>query len=175
MNRLKLNNKGMTLIELLIVLAIMGIILQVVYSVFFLGNKSFTISKNKGFSQQDARLVTEIVTKELRNAKKIDIDESKFNEDYYTLEFEEENNRLIRRDKDKNKAPTVIAEGSIEEILFNYSEEIDGIIKVTITTREKDEKYKLDFDILLENIPGYDKEPIGNILNSKIIYYIKYD
>jgi prepilin-type N-terminal cleavage/methylation domain-containing protein len=62
----KHNNRGMTLIEVLLSIAIFAIVLQVGYSMFFSGNKSFIIGSNRGHAQQDARIVAEHLNKELR-------------------------------------------------------------------------------------------------------------
>lgn len=172
MKKIKYNNKGITLIELLIVLAIMGIILQVIYSVFFVGNKSFIIGKEKGFAQQDARLIAEIVTKELRTAKEVSIDLSTISGNYYFLEFDKDNSRLIKQDKDKDKPPMIVAEGSIEKLSFNRdTEDTSGVISVTIIVKENNQSFSLDFDILLENLTDFNQI----ISDSNKIYYTKYD
>lgn len=49
----------------------MAIILQVVYSIYFVGNKSFTTSKDIGFAQQEIRNVSIALSKELKAAKQI--------------------------------------------------------------------------------------------------------
>ena len=73
MKKLKLNQRGITLVEVIISLAILVIILQVVYSIFFVGNKSFQTSRDMGFDQQETRNMSTHLTNQLRTAKIISI------------------------------------------------------------------------------------------------------
>src|SRR5690554_4573948 len=47
--------KGITIIELVLTLALIALLSQVVYSIFFVGTDTFAVSNNKGFSQQGVR------------------------------------------------------------------------------------------------------------------------
>lgn len=68
MNRLRLNQKGVTIIELLIVLAIGGIILALAFSLQGFGIRSFRMGTTRAEIQQNARLVDEVIKREIRNA-----------------------------------------------------------------------------------------------------------
>lgn len=68
---IKTNKKGITLVEVILTLALLSIVIGVVYSVFFAGNKSFEISKDTGLAQQDARLIAVHLDNELKFASKI--------------------------------------------------------------------------------------------------------
>lgn len=162
------NNKGITLIELIITIAIMAIVIQTIYSIFFVGNKSFNISKNKGFAQQEARIAMDIINKELRTAKEISKEESIG--EYYSLSIED--NKLSR------KAP----DGSGKKLfLFNSQAEIEfekiekGILYVKIKVVEgknrDEQEYIVNFSILLENLEGSSEE----LENLSKIYYSKYE
>lgn len=65
---IKNNRKGVTLIELILTLALLAILSQVVYSVFFVGADSFAVSSNKGFSQQGVRNTTMFLESEFKYA-----------------------------------------------------------------------------------------------------------
>lgn len=84
------NNKGITLIEIIVVLAIMGIVVTVVGSIFGFGTKTFKKTTDRGLSQQDERLVVTKVTNALRTARKIntvgDIDLKELNKDVLKVE-----------------------------------------------------------------------------------------
>ena len=66
-------NKGITLVEIIIVVAILGIIMTTISSVFNFGIKSFKITSDKGFTQQAERLIVTKVTKALRTSREVKI------------------------------------------------------------------------------------------------------
>lgn len=172
-----LNNKGVTLIELLIVLAIIGIILQVVYSIFFVGNKSFNIGKDRGFAQQDARIASDIVIKELRTAKSISFIDGEFTGKHYSLS-RNSSGQLIRTSFDGiNITETkVLFSGSLIGLKFNNKLNesnviVSGIVNGKIIAEEGKQQTSFNFDILLENIPNYNTV----ITDEETIYYTKYD
>ena len=72
--------KGVTLIEVVIVLAIFAMIIQVIYSVFFIGNKSYAISKDIGFEQQELRNTSIALRNRIKMAKGISISNLSENE-----------------------------------------------------------------------------------------------
>lgn len=69
------DNKGITLIELLVAIAIMSMVLAIGYNMYYYGTKSFTGGTTQAHLQQNARLVDEYFKKELRNVGDIKIDE----------------------------------------------------------------------------------------------------
>src|SRR5690606_22062190 len=101
MKSLRTNKKGLSLIELILSISLFLVTLQVVYSIFFTGQKSFLLSKNIGFAQQDARIVTSFIQKELRPIKNmyIDLDDTTLKldlsgeelKDYYIIGLNAEN------------------------------------------------------------------------------------
>ena len=178
MKNIKFDNKGLTLIELIVTIAIMGIALQMIYSLFFVGNKSFNFGKNKGFAQQNARTVSELLINELRTAKDIRFNEGTIKEEHFSLEVDNEN--LIKKTydsigtEDVEKRKTLFTD-FLESIEFNSQDtNANGIINITIKVVEEGNKvneiYSVNFNILLENILNY-KE--NNIQNK--IYYSKYN
>ena len=178
MKNIKFNNKGLTLMELIITIAIMGITLQMIYSLFFVGNKSFNFGKNKGLAQQKARTVSELITNELRTAKDIRFTEGTIKEEHFSMGVD--NGNLIK--KTYNSAGTediekrkILFTDSLENIEFNSQDaNANGIINITIKVVEKENKvneiYSVNFNILLENILSYKQ---NNIQNK--IYYSKYN
>lgn len=58
--------KGITLIEVVLTVALIGIVIPVVFSVFSIGTTSYNYSTNRGFSQQSVRAISDLLTKELR-------------------------------------------------------------------------------------------------------------
>lgn len=68
------NEKGVTLVELLLALAIISMILLLIGNVQLFGQKQFT-SQNKNIDQQaNVRLAAKMITKEIRKANEVEID-----------------------------------------------------------------------------------------------------
>lgn len=174
----------MTLLEVLIAAAIASIVISLLYSIFFLGNKSFTVSKEMGFAQQDARLMSTVITKELRTAMAIEISNdlnsphsikeklSNLNIteeiEYYSLEVEDQ--QLIKKQYNNGDPPgeKVLTLGKdIQEMKIDATQ--GGYIELIISGQEAQDKQILN--IRLEN-----KEIVGGTSTeeTKVLYYAKY-
>lgn len=177
MMRFKKNKgqQGVTLVELLFAVVLMGIIIQVSYSIFFVGTKSFQTGVDRGMNQDDFRMLREVLAKELRNASYLGLNEpdSSTSQDksystYYSLEIEkdlEEGYYLLKKEYPGNgnsKLPKLPDE--ISNMKFSYSE---GMIKVaTFLLGEESSK---EFNILAENHLRIDGS-IELSLGKKIFY-----
>lgn len=74
MNRFTLwSAKGVTLIELLIAMALVGIVFIVLFSLFFYGNNTFIISSSQYDLQSEVRLAMDIIIKEVRFASYLEL------------------------------------------------------------------------------------------------------
>ncbi len=62
------NQKGITLVELILVIAVLGFIMAAALSFFLFGTRTFTLGSNQARVQQESRLVTTIVAADLRTA-----------------------------------------------------------------------------------------------------------
>lgn len=67
------NEKGVTLIELLIAMAILGIVLSVAYSLLFYGNTTFSHGNRQYNTQSSVRIAADYAEQELRFATTISI------------------------------------------------------------------------------------------------------
>ncbi|MGI6142068.1 MAG: immunoglobulin-like domain-containing protein [Caldicoprobacterales bacterium] len=65
--------KGITLVELVIAMAIFGLVLSIAFSLYFFAIKTFASGGNQSNVQSEIRLAADYMTKELRNAYKIEI------------------------------------------------------------------------------------------------------
>lgn len=65
--------KGLSLVELLIVLALLGIILAVGYNYFYFGTQAFARGERYAIAQQASRHASDIITREIRFAHEIEI------------------------------------------------------------------------------------------------------
>ncbi|MGM0438436.1 MAG: pilus assembly FimT family protein [Bacillota bacterium] len=69
-----MRNKGFTLVELLVVIAVAGLLLAVVLSVLLSGFENFGLGSDRADRQSDIRLVESIIHNDLRNAMCVSID-----------------------------------------------------------------------------------------------------
>lgn len=67
------NEKGLTLVELLVSLAILSIVLALAYSLFFHNFQVFDRGEAQSEIQYEVRMVSDYITRELRNAKKVSL------------------------------------------------------------------------------------------------------
>jgi len=126
MSKFIINNKGVTVVELLLVIAIGGLILGMALSLQNFGLRSFIVGTSQAEIQQNARLIDEIIRREIRNADKIDLTDNggALNK---KMEFDSNNNRFLFGESGSNY---VEIEG-IENVTF-VADENDRIIRFLI-------------------------------------------
>lgn len=90
------NRKGVTLIELLIVIALIGVVLSVVYSMFFFGNRTFSQGETQYGLQSEAKFAIETAMKDIRYATNIRITDSTTPGPYETIIYYN-NNSIIKK------------------------------------------------------------------------------
>ena len=167
------NNKGITLVEIILTIAIMLIIFQAIYSLFFVGTKSFNMSKDKGFAQQNVRIAADYITKELRTAAKITTIAPQ-DTIYYSLSLDSSKNLIRTKYDNTGSSSNKIV--TLEEIFFINSKDNDGnikkgFIKVNTSSQENSQENNLEFEILLENLLEFNTEIPQN---TSTIFYTKY-
>lgn len=67
------NNKGFTLVELILTVALLGVVVTLASSMLFFGNRTFTNTNNQRELQSDMRLVTNFIEREVQNASNLQI------------------------------------------------------------------------------------------------------
>lgn len=82
------DNKGITLIELIVVLALLSIVIAVAFNIFFVSTKTFDTGVDKAEVQQEARLVANEVTDSLKFASSVYKDDPGTGE-YYKIFLED--------------------------------------------------------------------------------------
>ena len=67
------NRKGFTLMEVIITIAILGIVLSALYNILFFQIKTFNLSDKKSVAQTDVRYISDFISNELRYATEVEI------------------------------------------------------------------------------------------------------
>jgi prepilin-type N-terminal cleavage/methylation domain-containing protein len=120
------NKKGITLVELVIALAILGIVLTIGYNLFLAGLKSYGRQIDNADNQARARQAIRQITREMRKADQIDIiDENNIKIDESLYSFDKNSYTIL---KDGNVFVTGIRSFKTELV------EADFRIKIEITT-----------------------------------------
>lgn len=145
------NRSGITLVELIIVIAIIGILTGVIGSIFFSGTKSFQVSKDKGFAQQEARLAATVITRELMTAMEWSVNSD-------SASMSDTSFKKIDKDSFDNIS-------SIE-----FSSIGNDTLDVTVTADEQNASETINFKVLLEN--SQDLSLFGS--DKSVVYYRKY-
>ena len=166
-----LKQHGFTLLEVLIVVALIPLLLGVTYSIFSMSNKTFNSSTGKAVIQKDARTTTRFITKQLRNAKEVAVSPPTINdgEKYYAIKLIKNTNDslstlVIQTIDSKN---LVVEELSIGKRFKNISFKTDspGVLSFSLGF----ENYTLTSAIKLNNISKF-------TLSGEVdkIYFLRY-
>ncbi len=175
MNRRYLFKKGVTLIELIVALALFAILIPIIHSVFSVGSKSYVLSKDSGFAQQEVRLTSDVLNSELRYIS--NLKSSPLSGEYFSLEIKENDDGtfyLEKREYNDSNVDGINLKrlyGNFSEIRFDNSIS-KGVIKVTLSKTEGTQEYDLEFDIALENNRNLSwPTTISSESENRILYY----
>lgn len=178
----KLNNKGFTLVELIIAITILTVVLGLGYNIIIGTNKA-TKEQSQIFSeQQNATLINKYLTKDLEQVKKFTLAETNINpykyiinEDTDPIEYE-----VTKSNDGKHYSVTRNNNGSSIDIISNYDtnsetpfsitkvKNADNVFKVTLNGKGKDgdiAKYEFEVTSRVENVVssgGIPVPPGGN-------------
>jgi len=150
--------KGYTLIEILIVLFISGLVLSGVYSYFSFGTLSYGSGVDKTELQQSLRLTSERITRELRFADWVKLKEEEpdnpgedLDEGDYCIYYCDDDHKIkIYQGEDGDD----YHEYSISRPLVNeFKIEMDGAtLKYEIESESGDASYRLESSVFLQNV-----------------------
>lgn len=157
------DQKGITLVEMLITLALFSIVIGVLFGVFAVSNRAYKSGSDQSFQQKDARLAARVIEKQLRNAK--DIGANPLDGDfYYSLKLEKQEGQglgslVLERIEGASSKKTSFG-NEFKEISFEKGE-ASNILNYSLVL----EKYEISSAIKLNN------QPVGNIPSGTTVLY----
>lgn len=136
------NNKGITLIELIVVMAIMSLIFGAVFSVYLAGQRTFTKTRNQVDVQQNLRRVTNEIVKELAFARDWELLENiptSFNPSYNYI-YVENQILYIRRSGDLEVFDEI-------EYTISLTKTLDSLLGLRLEGRLNDHYFFIETEI----------------------------
>ncbi|MDW7667535.1 MAG: prepilin-type N-terminal cleavage/methylation domain-containing protein [Bacillota bacterium] len=161
MNRIFNNRKGVTLLELIIALAIVGLVLTLAFNLFFFGNEIFAKGSDQYEVQHSVRLSLSSVTNEIRYASTLYIENDKpdtFEDPYSYLYYENSSVYYSYIDTDDTRRTKTLG-NDITSISF--SKESDKLIEITLNGLEQNQSYEIITEVGLPNMSIKNNDIIG--------------
>lgn len=167
-----INKKGITLVELLIVFALISMILSIAYSLNIFGIKSFSKASSQANVQENVRLAVDFITKEARYATQLEIldyvetipEKAQIDKDEYYILLKDHS--IEYRYKDHSR----IIANFIEDLSFFKNQTVDKILNFEIKGNDQEQKYDLNSQVLAINLS---KDIITSSKNGIAIKYKK--
>ncbi|HHX74446.1 MAG TPA: hypothetical protein GX699_06045 [Firmicutes bacterium] len=163
------NEKGISLIELVVVLALLTVVLAAGFNFFSSGMTIFAFADKRASVQQAVRLVSDAVTREIRYAEEaiiIDVsDPSAFADTGYNYIYQEGNTVKLRRKGSATGSPIAGAAGEVSlEINFSYVS-TDNILDYTVSGEQPGSApYSVTASVMLLNADSVEGEESGRAL-----------
>lgn len=141
-------SKGLTLVEVVIAGAILGIVISLGFMVYFFITRSFDTGVVQTQIQQQARIIDEYLKKELRNTERIVL-AGEGQEEVFDGSFKIKNNIFYKGD-------TSVTEGVITDIRVSISTEFElPLLIYEVTGFEEGQEYLFANQVLLNNNPQF--------------------
>ena len=163
-----MNKKGMTLVEIIVAMAIVGIIVIVIGNVFMFGTKSFRKTETQAVNQMDVRVAVSSISKELRYASKIELlDIEKLEDKFHYIYFDNKTKKIMRKEKNRLSEELIVGENKFDKVEFVAK---DGLLKAFFKSKDigTEDNYELDATISLIN-----EKNLSDHKGSKVIKYDK--
>lgn len=159
LNRL-LDEKGLTLTELIITLSLIGLVVMVAVTIMFMGASSYQSAEVESILHGELRLEGNYITEQIRNALDIavlteeEFIEEGIIEDYNYVYFESGEVKKITPVKSSNYTPSVV-QVEITKLEFD-SKGSNGLFVFTIegeaSKGNQDRNYTISSNVITENI-----------------------
>ena len=148
-----LNKKGVTLVELLLVFALLGIITTLAFSFYFFGSETFKQGEEQRDIQFQMRMASSFITDKVRNAKPVEIAEiSSFDNNYYYFYLED---GMLKYRQETSGDITELTDSIVTNStdLFEIRKDNNKyLLYFVISGTEGDNDFFLETEILLNNI-----------------------
>lgn len=146
------DEQGVTLVELLLVLSLLGMVLGIAYSIHFFGTISFSRGSQQAAMQQEARFLAKVLSDEIRFAHNIKLlnavpEEVESN---YAIIFMDETGKIVKKDRDSRTHLGPTSE-NISAIL-DFKLDTSGHVEFGVEVISKTGKYKLETSVLALNL-----------------------
>lgn len=174
------NERGLTLVELLIGLAILTIVLSVGYTFYFYGYNTFKVGESRSYVRQYTRLSADFITQELRYASYVKIcntipGDGEFDPGFKYIYVKDnilKHRDFIDSDGSERTVLDAISDGIVLENLELHVVE-DDILQYKIKNGEDDD-YEIETKVKILNLPSGDQiHQIGS--GDKILIAYKSD
>jgi len=164
-------NNGFTLLELLLVVAILGIIVTLISAMNIFGIRTYILGDNTREVQYDMRVASGYITKELRNAGDVSLTEPVPNTGYYMIYLE--NSRLKYKLVSDTGPGTNVTQAYIvaqTDLKFSILNENGSfMVEYSLTATKQAQQYTLPSKVLLNNVTNAAVSEVG--VYSNVIYY----
>lgn len=160
--------QGVTIVELLIGLSLLGVVLGVAYSLYFFGMTSFSRGQQQASRQQEARFISRVLSDELRYAREIevlDVKSENFLEDDSFFYIDERGN-VVKAEATKTTILAELGDYDLLSLRFATSSDEGRVVDITIGVTSNSREYELSTSVLLLNLDASSKLPTksGTIL-----------
>ncbi|MDR5658119.1 prepilin-type N-terminal cleavage/methylation domain-containing protein [Serpentinicella sp. ANB-PHB4] len=162
------NNKGITLVELIVAMAIVSIIGGLTISMFSFGITAFSRSDQQYQIQSDLRFATQFITREVRNAGSVDLQGNiqDFEQDFEQSLEQGYNYIYYKNGELKYKASTGEKHSLLKNVQIDDQEifsSSDNLLKIELNGNKNNESFSLTTKVALTNAK-LDTENKGNVI-----------
>lgn len=179
MLKIKNDEKGFTLLEIMVSIMIIGIVLTALSSSFISGFKFFQISKNQAHTQRDIRFIANYIMDSVKYTNSIqlkaDIPEPEnLSESQSCIALDGSSIKLIT-----NSGERTLTSINIDNLSFKLnpdgdkdteSDTINDILEFTISGGYGEQRYEISSSVLLNNIKDIKDEPATTTPQKVILF-----
>lgn len=156
--------KGFTLVELVIFLVLLGIVLAIIFRVFYVGHNAFAAGSTQFQLQSDLRKAGDFITDELRYAEEIDIADSPDDDGYCYIFLEDSRIKYQYKDDIRDITDPIITNDNIFEIKRDSNGR--NFLSINITGAMQGKSYNITTEVLLKNVSNLEPEA-GKVIKYK--------